>query len=100
MTKERIAKLRNICSGYPWVSVRDVTKECLDEIERLDNITLIQQKQIERLLAARDIEKLRADRLAEKLSPAATDLAAHPRAEGQRAVENGGGGLTIARTQP
>lgn len=29
-------------------------QECLDEIERLDNIVAIQQKQIERLMADRD----------------------------------------------
>ena len=34
-----------------------------EEIERMHNIIAIQQKQIERLLEARDIEKARADRM-------------------------------------
>jgi hypothetical protein len=54
MTPERIAELR----GFYHAS-GSVVRECLDEIERLDNITVIQQKQIERLMDARDAEMIK-----------------------------------------
>lgn len=51
MTRERIEELRKtvrcgLCNTPGAMS------ECLDEIERIDNIVATQQKQIERLLEA------------------------------------------------
>lgn len=60
MTKERIAELRDLLSNASSVGP-ELVLVCLDEIERMDNIATIQQKQIERLLEARDAEKMRAD---------------------------------------
>lgn len=62
MTPERIAELRDLLSNAASVGP-ELVLECLDEIERLNNIVTIQQKQIERLIDARDAEELRVAQL-------------------------------------
>ena len=52
MTPERLTQLRSQAEFFTGASAN----ECLDEIERLDSIVAIQQKQIERLIEARNIE--------------------------------------------
>lgn len=64
MTPERIVELRE--RSYKVAGIA----ECLDEIERLRNITTIQQKQIERLMAARDAERVKCEGLLKDLEKA------------------------------
>lgn len=55
MTPDRLAEIK-AC----YCVDGSVVCECVDEIERLDNIIQIQQKQIERLIDARDAEMAKA----------------------------------------
>jgi len=67
MTQERLDQLTDWVNSGGTITTQDV-RECLDEIERLDNITLVQQKQIERLIAARDAERVKVAELTKALS--------------------------------
>lgn len=66
MTKDRIVTLR---SGL-LLPTQEIIHECLDEIERLENIATIQAKQIEHLREARDAEAVLRKKAEDKLKNA------------------------------
>jgi len=67
MTQERLDQLTAWVNSGGTITTQDV-RECLEEIKRLDHIVLIQQKQIERLIAARDAEMVKVAQLTEALN--------------------------------
>lgn len=71
-------KWESVLEGYGVEpeTVLEKIKNMEMEIERLENIIAIQQKQVERLLESRDAEQLRANTLAKSLE-AANKTAAH-----------------------